>query len=107
MYSSIPQILVLFRVLSRQSLRAQKRKKKIEKEVLQVLPGHVVVFVLVFVLSECALRNTKSTCENTAHPHVFVFVICQSWNLSIISTLFFLLSVELNACLANDAKRNI
>ena len=49
MYSSIPQILVLFRVLSRQSLRAQKRKKKIEKEVLQVLPGHVVVFVLVFV----------------------------------------------------------
>ena len=41
-----------------------------------------VVFVFVFVLSVSPSRNRKSTCKNTAHPHVFVFVVCRSRNLS-------------------------
>ena len=48
-------------------------------------PADDVVFVFVFVLSVCLSRNRKSTCKNTAHPHVFVFVVCQSRNLSIFS----------------------
>ena len=45
-------------------------------------PADDVVFVFVFVLSVCPSRNRKSTCKNTAHPHVFVFVVCRSRNLS-------------------------
>ena len=49
-------------------------------------PPDDVVFVFVFVLSVCPSRNRKSTCKNMAHPHVFVFVVCWSRNLSIVET---------------------
>ena len=58
-------------------------KRKENEEVLQVSPvADEVVFVFVFVLFACVTRNRKSVCENTAHPHVFVSVICRSQNLS-------------------------
>ena len=44
---------------------------------LQVSPADGVVFVFVFILSVCPSRNRKSTCKNTAHPHVFVFRVCR------------------------------
>ena len=52
--------------------------------VLQISPADDVVFV--FVLSVFQSRNRKSTCKNTAHPHVFVFVVCRSRNLSNVFT---------------------
>ena len=39
-------------------------------------PPDDVVFVFVFVLPVRPSRNRKSTCKNTAHPHVFVFIVC-------------------------------
>ena len=49
-------------------------------------PPDDVVFVFVFALSVCPSRNRKSTCKNTAHPHVFVFVVCRWQNLSNVPT---------------------
>ena len=57
--------------------------------VLQISPAGDVVFVFVFVLSVFQSRNRKSTCKNTAHPHVFVFVVCRSRNLSNVSRIMF------------------
>ena len=86
MYSDVPQIFVHFPVLSR---LLRKEKTKIEEEVLQVSPGrHGCIRIRsVSMCVACASRNRKSTCESPAHPHVFVFVICRSRNLSTVTAL--------------------
>ena len=62
--------------------RKLRRERKENQEVLQVSPvADEVVFVFVLVLFACVSRNQKSTCDNTAQPDVFVFVICRSRNL--------------------------
>ena len=56
--------------------------KKKWKKCCKFHPANIDLFVFVFVLSACAYLNRNSTCANTAHPHLFLFVIYRSRCLS-------------------------
>ena len=70
MYNDIPQTFVHFRVLSRQSMKARKRKEKIE-EVLQVSPGRCGCFrICILSRDMCVAEQKVDVWEYGPNTHI-------------------------------------